>query len=154
MCFYVDTTNYPNILSDSKSETISLGIYLYGIAIISSKQKYNLSMMDLYAEPKRCFVEQFIFRPTIISSIFSFLATTTTTVIPCPTGYTGASCTIPLCNGAVNGCNNGGTCTSTLKIDILFTVYEYLRFLLLMLTAPSVCTCASGWTRPSCSNST
>lgn len=40
------------------------------------------------------------------------------TITPCPVGFTGTFCQTPLCNGLVNGCVNGGTCSGMSEIDI------------------------------------
>lgn len=76
-----------------------------------------------------------------------------TTTTPCPVGYTGTFCQTPLCNGVVNGCANGGTCSGMLIIDILSKKQFFKLFFLFIIIAPSVCTCPTGWTGPSCSTS-
>jgi len=69
-----------------------------------------------------------------------------TTITPCPVGYTGTFCQTPLCNGVVNGCANGGTCSGTIQCFVLFSSKLNSVFV-----APSVCTCTTGWTGPTCS---
>lgn len=66
-------------------------------------------------------------RSFVIFNFLSFSAAITTTtfvpnstITPCPVGYTGSFCQTPLCNGVVNGCANGGTCSGKSNIEILF----------------------------------
>lgn len=81
------------------------------------------------------------FAPIICFSRFSTEITTTpapanSTITPCPVGFTGTFCQTPLCNGLVNGCVNGGTCSGRSKIDIkigrqydtFFSCEQHLRY--------------------------